>query len=377
MRLGVDASNIRAGGGVTYLRELLDAANPQAVGIDEVHVWSGERTLARLPIKPWLHPVHEPALDGALLRRTHWRFRSFTKQLKDRKADVLFVPGGIYTGAFHPFVAVSQNLLPFEDGERQRYGISLMRMRLELVRRAQIKTFASADGLIFTTATARRLVEEQMQPRRDRATVIPCGVGDQFRLRPRAQKPLSEYSKDRPFRWFYASTVTMYKHQWNVVAAVAALRREGMPVTLDLVGRGYGPAQRRLAASIARSDPGKEFIRYLGTVPEMVDSYGEADAVVLASSCETPSFVLLESMAMGLPIACSRRSAMPEALGEAGEYFDPENPESIAGAMRSMLMSADRRLELADHAYERAAEFTWSQCAEETMRLIVDVAQRS
>ena len=40
----------------------------------------------------------------------------------------------------------------------------------------------------------------------------------------------------------YTSIVDVYKHQWNVAEAVLRLRREGMPVTLDLVGPAYPPA---------------------------------------------------------------------------------------------------------------------------------------
>ena len=54
LKVGIDASNLRQGGGVTHLMELLAAANPLEQGIDEVVVWGGAQTLDRLPPKPWL-----------------------------------------------------------------------------------------------------------------------------------------------------------------------------------------------------------------------------------------------------------------------------------------------------------------------------------
>ena len=53
LTLGIDASNIRAGGGVTHLAELLRAAVPAEHGFDEVIVWSNEGTLAKLDERPW------------------------------------------------------------------------------------------------------------------------------------------------------------------------------------------------------------------------------------------------------------------------------------------------------------------------------------
>jgi glycosyltransferase involved in cell wall biosynthesis len=376
MRLGIDASNIRAGGGgVAHLREVLTAADPNAVGIDEVFVWAGRDTLATLPDRTWLRRMHDPQLDAGLVRRTAWRFFALDKQLKEHGADVLFVPGGIYTGRFRPFVTMSQNMLPFQAGERQRYGWSLGRLRLELIRRAQSRTFRAADSVIFPTDTGRRIVGEQIDLPDNQVSLIYCGVNNDYRMKPREQKPIAAYSIDVPFKWIYVSRVEPYKHQWNVVAAVGTLRREGLPVALDLVGNGAAATHKRLRAAVAEWDPNGDYVRELGTVAEVVENLKEADGAVFASSCETPGFVLLESMAAGLPIACADRSAMPEVLADGGEYFDPEDPTSIADAMRRMLNSPERRLELANTAFARSQKYTWTDCARDTLRLIADTAK--
>ena len=63
MRLGIDASNLREGGGITHLSELLRAATPAQHGIDRVVVWAGRNAIRRMPTKPWLECFHEPLLD--------------------------------------------------------------------------------------------------------------------------------------------------------------------------------------------------------------------------------------------------------------------------------------------------------------------------
>ena len=67
MRLGIDASNIRSGGGVTHLVELLRAAEPSAYGFAQVIVWASQATLTRLDERPWLRG--EFFLDGRRARR--------------------------------------------------------------------------------------------------------------------------------------------------------------------------------------------------------------------------------------------------------------------------------------------------------------------
>ena len=54
MILGVDAHCLRAGGGITHLREILRVADPAAVGFREVIIWSGQLTLDEIDEKPWL-----------------------------------------------------------------------------------------------------------------------------------------------------------------------------------------------------------------------------------------------------------------------------------------------------------------------------------
>ncbi|EKD59402.1 MAG: group glycosyltransferase, partial [uncultured bacterium] len=55
--VGVDASNIRAGGGITHLGQLLAAADLEALGV-RVLVWGGAYTLGCLPDRSRLEKLH-------------------------------------------------------------------------------------------------------------------------------------------------------------------------------------------------------------------------------------------------------------------------------------------------------------------------------
>lgn len=368
LRVGIDASNLRAGGGVTHLAELLAHAEPAKHGIDRVTVWSARATLERLPSRQWLTLSPQPELERGLIARTRWQ-RSQLDRLAAASSDILFVPGGTYHGHFRPFVAMSQNMLPFQWRERRRYGVSKMLLRLTLLHFAQARTFDRADGVIFLSEFALRNVKHGT---RRRHATIPHGVSDVFRFAPRPQRPLASYSQTEPFRILYTSIVDVYKHQWNVAEAVQRLRAEGMPVVLELVGPAYEPAMRKLRAVI-RGDA----VRIRGEVPfaELPQAYRDADAFVFASSCENMPNILLEAMAAGLPIACADRGPMPEVLGDAGIWFDPENVDDIVRALRELIASPDRRATLAAKAYERASRYSWTLCADETFHFLAASAQ--
>ena len=94
---------------------------------------------------------------------------------------------------------------------------------------------------------------------------------------------------------------------------------------------------------MTKADREGGFIRYLGSSPhdELPALYASADACVFASSCENLPNILLEGMASGLPIACSDRGPMPELLGDAAVYFNPELQSSIEEALERLLNSSE------------------------------------
>lgn len=380
MKLGIDASSIRSGGGITHLREILKVVEPSLHGFQSVVVWAGQSTLERIGDQPWLHKVHEPLLDRGLLTRAYWQRVLLGRRAGHAGCDLLFVPGGAYTGSFRPFVTMSRNMLPFEPREIARYGLSRVVLRLRALRTVQRRTFARADGVVFLSKYAQQTVIGTLPEGPRKSTTIPHGVSEDFWMKPREDKPLSEYSFENPLRCLYVSSVTVYKHQWRVAEAVSSLRQQGYPLTLDLLGpattqKGW----RRLRDTMNRVDPKGEFISYHGAVPyeKLPERYRKADLNIFASSCENMPNTLLEAMAAGLPSACSNRGPMPEMLGDSGVYFDPEDAQQIAEALRELVDDREKRIACAWGAYERAKSFPWSRCAGDTFDFLAQVATAS
>jgi glycosyltransferase involved in cell wall biosynthesis len=376
--VGIDASNLREGGGLTHLAGLLNLAAPHEHGISKILVWSGERTMARLPRRPWLSLVHEPWLDGATPARLLWQ-RARLPLLARRSCDLLFAPGGLVLGAFRPVVTMSRNLLPFDSRELARFGRSPTAVRLRLLRWGQARSYRSADGVIFLTQFARRTVSGIAGLSDQIGIVIPHGVDERFRSEPRAARPLEDCSAEHPFRILYVSVVNRYKHQWHVASAVASLRAQGLPLALDLVGPAERASLVRLKKTLRHVDAEQRFIRYLGPRPfhQLHQQYTQTDLFVFASSCENMPNILLEAMASGLPIASSQREPMPELLGDAGVYFDPESPPDIAAAIRRLIFDVASREQLARCAYEKAREYTWARCARETLSFLRETYVRA
>jgi len=377
LRLGIDASNLREGGGTTHLVELLEAVEPGEHGIDQIMVWGAQKTLGCLPPKTWLIPQTDHLLDQSLPARIYWQKFKLSKEAQ-QNCDILFVPGGSYTASFRPYVSMNQNMLPFEKREYLRFGVSWMTLKMALLRFSQTATFRGADGTIYLTEYARAVVQEQVKPWMGEYVTIPHGINPVFRLAPRPALPIDCYSQTSPFRLLYVSTIFPYKHQWSVTKAVHELRQKGFWVELDLVGSAYLPSLHRFQKVVRQIDPDGNFIHYHGVIPysELHLWYHRADGFIFASSCESFSLTLLEAMASGLPIACSNRGPMPEILGEAGFYFDPERIESITQALDCMIRDSVSRENHARLAYTRAQIYSWERCARETLNFIAYIARK-
>jgi len=371
--IGIDASNIRAGGGLTHLASLLESARPLDASVERIVVWGGEETLRRLPASTWLDTRQVPS-EGGLARRFLFQQHVLPGELDNAGCHALLAPGGIVSARVRiPSVVISQNLLPFEPDEAKRFGsISAERLRYALIRRAQVSAIRRAAGVIFLTNFAQSAVLRWVPGFAGRTAVIPHGVDERFGLGAGARR-----RGDVAFRVLYVSVVNFYKHQDSVATAAAMLRRRGIPVTVDFIGPAHQRALRGLEAVLRREDPAGEFLRYRGAVPfkDLHEAYHAADAFVFASSCENLPNILLEAMAAALPIACSDRGPMPEVLGDAGVYFDPERPESICEAMAALYDDPKRAEALGRAAHDAVEPYTWSRCADKTLAFVRDVVE--
>ncbi len=377
LTIGIDATNLRRGGGVTHLVELLRAAQPVLFGVERVVVWAGQPTLDTLDDSSWLEKCNPSQLDKGLLQRTLWQRYSLSQVARDAGCDVLLVPGGSYAGNFHPVITMSRNLLPFEMRELSRYGWSFRTLKFLLLRLTQSRSFRHADGVIFLTKYARKAVSSVTGKLMGKTTIIPHGMNARFNNAPKVQREITEFNEENPYRILYVSIIDQYKHQWHVVEAISILRKLGFPVVLDLVGPSYQPALKRLKKTISRLDAERSWVNYHGAIAfnDLHQTYVQADLGVFASSCENMPNILLETMASGLPIACSELGPMPEVLGNTGVYFNPEQPKSIANALRELIDSPELRTNLSQASYKRVQQFSWKRCANETFGFLADIAQ--
>lgn len=110
-----------------------------------------------------------------------------------------------------------------------------------------------------------------------------------------------------------------------------------------------------------------QFSQINGSDSKLASHYQAAALFVYPSLYEGFGIPPLEAMSLNCPVACSNNSSIPEVVGDAGEYFDPMDIDSIRAAMEQVLNSDVRITELIERGRLRCSHFSWERCADETL----------
>jgi glycosyltransferase involved in cell wall biosynthesis len=164
-----------------------------------------------------------------------------------------------------------------------------------------------------------------------------------------------------PYRILTVARLIPKKGIATILEALALLRAHGAAFAYTLIGD--GPERGRLAALAAGLGLNGDGCRFLGTQPHPVvlEHYRAADLFVLGSEVAADGDrdgipnVILESMAMGVPVVATAVSAIPEAVepGRTGLLVAPGRPAEMAAAMRTLLTDAALRAAVIPAARER------------------------
>ena len=198
---------------------------------------------------------------------------------------------------------------------------------------SRILTVSQANKVfIEARLRARKLADKPVE-------VLRCGI-DLDRFAYRDQK-----SPGEPARLLCVARLVAKKGHATLLDAVAALRRDGSNVTLDIAGE--GPLDAELRTRAERDDL-KGAVRFLGTVSHdgIRAAMLESDALVLASRIAADGdrdgipVALIEAMALGVPVVSTTASGIPELITPGtGRLVPPSDPAALAAAIRDTLLT--------------------------------------
>ncbi len=138
-----------------------------------------------------------------------------------------------------------------------------------------------------------------------------------------------------------------------LLQAAAILKRRGLPVTLKIVGESSGEfIDQATQLDVA------DLTSFDGWTDNPDAFYAEIDVFCLASRIEPFGLVVLEAMAMGLPVIASRCEGPRDIIedGKSGILFDSENAQQLADAIERLHRNPELRRQLGDQSRRHVAE---------------------
>jgi glycosyltransferase involved in cell wall biosynthesis len=204
----------------------------------------------------------------------------------------------------------------------------------------------------------------------DKLHVVHCGlVTADF-------SPGSERVAGGPLRVLNVARLTGVKGHPILLEAVAELRRDGHDVTLTILGD--GPERERLD-QIARELEIEDAVAMPGAVGQdrVRHELAHADVFCAPSFAEGVPVVLMEAMAMELPVVATRVMGVGELVedGKHGQLVPPARADLLAAALASLAGDPDRRARMGAAGRRKVqAEFEQDASAVRLAELFADVA---
>ncbi len=141
---------------------------------------------------------------------------------------------------------------------------------------------------------------------------------------------------------------------------------------LLVVGDG---SERAELAQLATAENLDDVVTWIGWVPyEQLGTYFQsADALIFPTLEDVWGMVVLEAMAFGQPVLCSKWAGAAELIvpGENGELFDPHHPAALAALMTRVLQQPQLLATMGANARRMTAQYT-PAVAVDNFQMVVD-----
>ena len=331
-----------------------------------------------------LHPQHrllrwavEPVAALAAVRRA-FRDRGAYDIVDVASAEGLWIGALRRAGSFNGAAVISRSngiehlnyqrmLDDHDDGlSRKRWT---RRWFYPAVRLSQVAGAARvADRLILLNDADRAFVRSKRWKRDEQIDLVAHGVSSRFL----SDVPPPNHPRGRGI---------LFCGTWDAMKGVDYLARAFSKmvdgrleprastdrINLTVLGGGV-PADAILSAFSEGARPHVTVVDR-ASEEEVIAAYRSHDVMAFPSSYEGFGMVLLEAMSQRLPVVATPVGCATMLVrdGETGLTVPPRNPDALAAALDRTLADPALRAGLAERAFQRVREMSWTRTARETL----------
>lgn len=377
LRIGVNALYLLPGGvGGTeiYLRNLLGAL-AQVDRRNEYFVFTNRETDTELCpaadnfqlVRSWVPGRFRPL-------RLAWEQTVLPAQTLARGLDLLFNPGFSC-----PALSTGRRVTVIHDMQHRRQPQNFGRIELAAWEAVVSMAIRRSRRIITVSDSAAADIREFYGVEKGRLTVVRHGVEEAFfDLADNEAYPESMIRAagvpDAPYL-LAVSTVHPHKNFPRLLEAYARVAEAGREEQLVISGL-KGKAWETISEQIARRGLSGR-VHMLGWQPRevLIALFRHAQAFLFPSTFEGFGMPVVEAMAAGLPLVCSRIPPLQETAGEVAWFFSPDSVEELVEQIHRVLRASPEVRKRAKAGVERAHQFTWRRAAEDTLRVFLETVR--
>ena len=369
MHLFINALAASAGGGLTYIRNVIPhllaapdvrltvALNP---GLREELQNFGQVQFMELDVSPSRRFFYEQAVLPGIIRK--------------QGADILVSAGNFALRKSPvPQILLSRNsLYTSDDFYRDLFSRGEYRTWLD----TRLKGMIARRSVVWaevTVAPSEAFAAELRHWTGDkRILAIHHGfdrdafTADVSSLAPQVEEKLK--AAENALKLLFVSHYNYYRNFETLISALPLLRDILAPRAIRLLltcelspGANPGTYNTESAASLVRRLGVSDMVVELGTIPyrQLHHLYRRADIYVTPAYTETFAHPLVEAMSSGLAIVAADLPVHREICNGAALYFQRFSPKDLATCVAEIATSPERAGNFSAQGLERAATFSW------------------
>jgi glycosyltransferase involved in cell wall biosynthesis len=372
----IHALGASAGGGLTYLRNLLSQlAERRDVNII---VLVGQAAAGMISPAINIKVLEASTEERGTLARFYWEQKEIPRLIRQTEADVLLSAGNFAVwNSPVPQILLSRNSL-YTSPDFSR----------DLLRRREYRMWADTriKGIIarssipraqLTLAPTEAFARELRNWAGHEVQVLHHGFDRDYFFRDERPLPPEIHNKlaesEGSARLLFVSHYNYYRNFEALLRAVALLKRSRpsqrvrLFLTCELApGKNPGSYRTDEAQSLLQELHIADSVVELGAIPypQLHHVYCACNVYVSPAYTETFAHPLVEAMACGLPIVASDLPVHREITDGAALFFQKFSPSDLAEKITQLLNAPTLQSELRQRGLHRAEDFSWKRHAE-------------
>src|SRR6267378_2439483 len=374
MRLFIHALGASAGGGLTYLRNVIPHLAER--GDTEITLLAGETARAALPSFSNVQLLDSGVDHQGALSRFIWEQKEIPELIRKMGADVLVSAGNFAVwNSPVPQILLSRNSLytsaEFSKDLRRRGEYRLWadtRLKALLARK-------SIHRAQLTVAPSEAFACELRKWSGHDVIALHHGFDREFFLQEKtALLPITPKLRETEgaVRLLFVSHYNYYRNFETLLRAVAIIkqrwrsRRIRLLLTCELTpGKNPGSYRTEEARELLHELKIAEEVVQLGAIPYPLlhHLYRSCDVYVTPAYTETFAHPLVEAMASGLPIIASDLAVHREITNGTALFFEKFSPDDLANKVLEVVSSPALSTSLTEKGLLQAENFSWTNHA--------------